>query len=80
MALAVVALGVGVQAIRPSLGKPAGPQVEVAVPPQVKAILVRRCYACHSDEPQLVWWDQRGAGVLGGVVGREEGAGGAELF
>ena len=58
MALAVVALGVGVQAIRPSLGKPAGPQVEVAVPPQVKAILVRRCYACHSDEPQLVWWDR----------------------
>ena len=57
MALVVVALGVAMQAIRPSLGKPAGPQVEVAVPPQVREILVRRCYACHSDEPRLAWWD-----------------------
>ena len=38
-------------------GQPKGPQVEVAVPPQVRDILVRRCYACHSDEPQLAWWD-----------------------
>ena len=53
----VVALGVAVQAVRPSLGKPAGPQVEVAVPADVKEILVRRCYACHSDEPRLSWWD-----------------------
>ena len=57
MALVVVAVGLGVQAVRPSLGEPAGPQVEVAVPPQVRDILVRRCYACHSDEPRLVWWD-----------------------
>ena len=57
MALAVVAVGIAVQAIRPSLGKPAGPQVEAAVPPQVREILVRRCYACHSDEPRLSWWD-----------------------
>ncbi len=57
MALAVVAVGIAMQAIRPSLGKPTGPQVEVAVPPQVKDILARRCYACHSDEPRLSWWD-----------------------
>ena len=57
LALVVVALGVAVQAVRPSLGKPAGPQVEVAVPADVKEILVRRCYACHSDEPRLSWWD-----------------------
>jgi hypothetical protein len=57
MALVVVAVGLGVQAIRPSLGTPKGPQVEVAVPPQVRDILVRRCYACHSDEPRLAWWD-----------------------
>ncbi len=57
MAVAVVAVGLAVQAIRPSLGKPEGPRVEVAVPPQVREILVRRCYACHSDEPRLVWWD-----------------------
>jgi Cytochrome P460/Haem-binding domain len=57
MALVVVAVGLGVQAIRPSLGTPKGPQVEVAVPPQVRDILARRCYACHSDEPRLAWWD-----------------------
>jgi hypothetical protein len=55
--LAAVALGVAVQAVRPSLGRPEGPQVEVAVPAPVKEILVRRCYACHSDEPKLSWWD-----------------------
>lgn len=32
--------------------------MEMNVPPQVKEILVRRCYACHSDQPRLVWWDQ----------------------
>ncbi|MGA8939565.1 MAG: cytochrome P460 family protein [Acidobacteriaceae bacterium] len=58
LAVVVVAVGLVAQAIRPSLGEPAGPQVEVAVPPQVREILVRRCYACHSDEPQLVWWDE----------------------
>jgi len=57
MALVVVAVGIAMQAVRPSLGKPAGPQVEVPVPAQVKEILVRRCYACHSDEPRLSWWD-----------------------
>jgi hypothetical protein len=57
MALVVVAAGLGVQAIRPSLGVPKGPQVEMAVPAPVKEILVRRCYACHSDEPRLAWWD-----------------------
>ena len=57
MALVVVAVGIAVQAVRPSLGKPAGPQVEAAVPAEVKEILVRRCYACHSDEPRLAWWD-----------------------
>lgn len=50
--------GVAVQAIRPSLGKPAGPQAEIAAPPEVRAILQRRCYACHSDAPQLAWFDQ----------------------
>ena len=57
MALVVVAVGIAMQAVRPSLGKPAGPQVEAAVPAQVREILVRRCYACHSDEPRLAWWD-----------------------
>lgn len=56
--LVVVAVGLLAQAIRPSLGKPQGPQVEAAVPPRVREILVRRCYACHSDQPRLLWWDQ----------------------
>ena len=46
------------QAVRPSLGTPAGPQQAMAVPPHVQEILQRRCYACHSDEPRLVWFDQ----------------------
>lgn len=62
MAVGAAVMGLAVQAIRPSLGRPGGrpegAQVEAAVPPQVREILVRRCYACHSDEPQLVWWDE----------------------
>ncbi len=54
----VLAVALALQAIRPSLGAPAGAQTEIAVPPQVREILVRRCYACHSDHPQLLWWDQ----------------------
>jgi len=48
----------GMQAVRPSLGTPAGPQQAMALPPHVQEILERRCYACHSDEPRLVWFDQ----------------------
>jgi hypothetical protein len=55
--IAVVVLA-GMQAIRPSLGTPGGPQQAIAAPPQVREILERRCYACHSDEPKLVWFDQ----------------------
>ena len=60
MTLIVVGIIVfaGMQAVRPSLGTPAGPQQAVAVPPHIEAILARRCYACHSDEPRLVWFDQ----------------------
>ncbi len=58
MALGLAVVVIAMQAIRPSLGTPAGPQAEVAVPAPVRDILVRRCYACHSDEPRLVWWDQ----------------------
>jgi mono/diheme cytochrome c family protein len=56
--VAMVAVGVVIQAVRPSLGHPAGPQAEVAAPSEVRTILQRRCYACHSDEPRLVWFDQ----------------------
>jgi hypothetical protein len=56
--IVVVAVGLGVQAVRPSLGRQGGAQVEVAAPLQVREILQRRCYACHSDESRLEWWDQ----------------------
>jgi hypothetical protein len=46
------------QAVRPSLGKPAGPQKAIAAPPEVQAIFKRRCEACHSDSPRLAWFDQ----------------------
>jgi hypothetical protein len=52
-----ILLVAGMQFVRPSLGEPAGPQQAIAVPPQVREILERRCYACHSDEPKLVWFD-----------------------
>jgi len=48
----------GMQAVRPSLSTPARPQQAMAVTPHVQEILERRCYACHSDEPRLVWFDQ----------------------
>ncbi|SEG60676.1 Haem-binding domain-containing protein [Bryocella elongata] len=58
LALAGVVALLAAQAIRPSLGTPAGPQAEIAAPPEVRAILERRCYACHSDTPKLEWYDQ----------------------
>ena len=58
LAVAAVVVGAAMQAVRPSLGKPAGPAAEVAAPPEVRAILERRCYQCHSDEPRLAWFDQ----------------------
>ena len=58
LATVVVAAGIAVQAIRPSLGKPAAPQVQIAAPPEVRDVLERRCYACHSDSPRLAWFDQ----------------------
>lgn len=54
-----VVLGVA-QAIRPSLmpgGVKAGAQ-EIAAPKEVRDILERRCYACHSNDPKLAWFDQ----------------------
>ncbi|MES2390025.1 MAG: cytochrome P460 family protein [Acidobacteriota bacterium] len=57
LAVAVV-LGAAMQAVRPSLGKSAGPAAEIAAPAEVRAVLERRCYACHSDEPRLAWFDE----------------------
>jgi len=55
--VAVIAFA-AMQAVRPSLGTPAGPQQAVTVPPHIQEILERRCYACHSDQPRLAWFDK----------------------
>lgn len=57
--LAVAGLGVFVllQLVRPSI--PARPAAaEIAVPPEVRQILNKDCYSCHSDERRLAWFDQ----------------------
>jgi hypothetical protein len=46
------------QLYRPSLGTPQGPEVKLNVPADVREVLERRCYTCHSDQPRLVWYDQ----------------------
>jgi hypothetical protein len=56
----IVAGGVvfaALQLVRP--GIPAKPATaEVQAPPQVKSILEKDCYSCHSDERRLAWFDQ----------------------
>jgi mono/diheme cytochrome c family protein len=45
------------QLVRPRI--PAkSPDAEIQAPPEVKQVLVKHCYACHSDQPQLAWFDQ----------------------
>ena len=46
-----------IQGFRPSIPqRPAA--AEIQVPSQVHAILARDCYACHSDERRLAWFDE----------------------
>jgi hypothetical protein len=53
-ALVVFAL---LQVVRPSIPeKPA--TAEIQAPPQVKQILEKDCYSCHSDQRRLSWFDQ----------------------
>lgn len=56
IAVAVVVF-VLLQAARPSI--PTMPaSAEVQAPPEVKHILEKDCYSCHSDERRLAWFDQ----------------------
>lgn len=50
-------LFIAAQAWRPALRIDRAPH-EAAMPPQVREILQSRCYACHSDQPQLSWFDE----------------------
>jgi hypothetical protein len=45
------------QLVRPSIpSKPSSSDLQA--PPEVKRVLVKGCYACHSDEGRLCWFDQ----------------------
>jgi len=57
LAAAAVVLFVLLQFVRPSI--PSQPAIaEVNAPPEIRHILETHCYACHSDQPQLSWFDQ----------------------
>jgi hypothetical protein len=52
-ALAFLAL----QFVHPSIpNRPAA--ADIAAPPEVKRVLEKSCYSCHSDQTQLSWFDQ----------------------
>src|SRR5437764_3029675 len=48
---------ISLQFARPSIPfRPA--TAEVQAPPQVKEVLEKDCYSCHSDERRLAWFDR----------------------
>jgi hypothetical protein len=53
----VVAVGVGIQFVRPEIGNPPV-TAELAAPEPVKAVLRKSCYNCHSNETRLSWFDE----------------------
>jgi hypothetical protein len=54
---AAVIVFVLLQFVRPGIpAKPAS--AELQAPPEIKHILEKSCYSCHSDEPRLAWFDQ----------------------
>jgi hypothetical protein len=55
--LLLLACLAAIQFIRPEIPHPpvAG---DLQAPPEVKAVLKRACYDCHSNETQLRWYDQ----------------------
>jgi hypothetical protein len=55
--LVAVAAFVLLQFVRPAiLSHPA--TAEVQAPPEVRQVLEKSCYSCHSDEAKLFWFDQ----------------------
>jgi hypothetical protein len=45
------------QLVRPGIPSHV-PAAEVEAPPQIRHILEKNCYSCHSDEKRLAWFDQ----------------------
>src|SRR5271154_3055817 len=57
LAVAGTAAFIVLQAVRP--GIPAKPATaEVLAPPEIRQILDKDCYSCHSDQRRLSWFDQ----------------------
>ena len=55
--LILLMMGIGLQFFRPPLENPPVTG-DIQAPPEVKAILRRACYDCHSNETRLAWFDQ----------------------
>jgi hypothetical protein len=55
--LIIILIGMAMQFIRPPLDNPPL-TADLDAPPQVKVILRRACYDCHSNETRLAWFDQ----------------------
>lgn len=54
---ALLVIFIALQFVRPSI--PQQPVTsDIQAPPEVKAILKRACYDCHSNETELRWFDQ----------------------
>jgi hypothetical protein len=53
----LLVLGIAIQFIRPRLDNPPV-TADLSAPPEVKTILQRACYNCHSNQTQLAWFDQ----------------------
>jgi hypothetical protein len=55
--IAVIVIFAALQLVRPAIpAKPA--TAELQAPPEIKQILEKDCYSCHSDERRLAWFDQ----------------------
>jgi Haem-binding domain/Cytochrome P460 len=55
--LVLLAIFVALQFFRPSLDNPPVTG-DLKAPPEVKAVLERACYDCHSNQTQLRWFDE----------------------
>jgi Haem-binding domain/Cytochrome P460 len=52
----IVAFGM-LQLVRPSI--PSEPlTAEIQIPPEVRHVLEKNCYSCHSDQRRLAWFDE----------------------
>jgi len=57
LVIIAIAIFIVLQAVRPTI--PTTPATaELQAPPEVKRILEKDCYACHSDQRRLAWFDQ----------------------